>query len=50
MGSQRRRRRERTGLLRQYAEKDFSLTDATSFTVMERLELEQAFSFDSDFA
>jgi predicted nucleic acid-binding protein len=37
-------------LLRRYDDKDFSLTDATSFAVMERLGLRQAFSFDSDFA
>ncbi len=34
----------------QYDDKDFTLTDATSFAVMERLRLGAAFSFDRDFA
>lgn len=37
-------------ILAQYADKEFSLTDATSFSVMERLGLTHAFSFDRDFA
>ncbi len=32
-----------------YTDKDFSLTDAISFAVMQRLGIETAFSFDSDF-
>jgi predicted nucleic acid-binding protein len=32
-----------------YADKDFSLTDATSFVVMERLKLTAAFTFDRNF-
>jgi len=37
-------------LLRKYADKDFSLTDATSFLVMDRLSIVEAFTFDSAFA
>jgi predicted nucleic acid-binding protein len=37
-------------ILEQYEDKDFSLTDATSFAVMERLSIQHAFSFDRDFA
>ena len=37
-------------ILRRYDDKDFSLTDAISFAIMERLGISQAFSFDSDFA
>ncbi|MHB8576581.1 MAG: type II toxin-antitoxin system VapC family toxin [Dehalococcoidia bacterium] len=37
-------------ILRQYADKAWSLTDATSFAVMERLHITRAFTFDSDFA
>jgi predicted nucleic acid-binding protein len=37
-------------VLRQYDDKDFSLTDATSFAVIERLRLDAAFSFDRNFA
>jgi predicted nucleic acid-binding protein len=34
----------------QYDDKDFSLTDATSFAVMERLRIGTAFSYDHNFA
>jgi len=37
-------------IIRQYADKDFSLTDTLSFAVMERLHIPAAFTFDSDFA
>jgi len=33
-----------------YEDKDFSLTDALSFTVMERFHMNQAFTFDRSFA
>ncbi|HEY7066304.1 MAG TPA: PIN domain-containing protein [Chloroflexota bacterium] len=33
-------------IIRQYDDKDFSLTDATSFAVMERLRIATAFTFD----
>lgn len=36
-------------LLRRYSDKNFSLTDAVSFVVMERLGIRQAFSFDEHF-
>lgn len=36
-------------IIRRYEDKDFSLTDALSFAVMERLGIETAFSFDRDF-
>lgn len=36
-------------VIERYQEKDFSLTDATSFAVMERLEIGHAFSYDDDF-
>ena len=35
---------------RDFSDQDFSLVDRTSFAVMERLGLERAASFDSDFA
>jgi predicted nucleic acid-binding protein len=38
------------GIIRQYDDKDFSLTDATSFAVMERLGIRYAFAFDRNFA
>ena len=37
-------------ILRRYRDKDFSLTDAASFVVMERLGLSTAFAFDRHFA
>jgi len=36
-------------VIRQYADQSFSLTDATSFMVMERLGISTAFAFDRDF-
>jgi uncharacterized protein len=36
-------------IIRQYQDKNFSLTDATSFAVMERLGINQAFTFDRNF-
>jgi predicted nucleic acid-binding protein len=36
-------------MLTRYDDKDFSLTDATSFAVMERLGISVAFTFDHDF-
>lgn len=42
---------ERTlAILMQYDDKDFSYTDATSFAVMERLNIDTAFAFDRHFA
>lgn len=38
-----------TEIIRRYTDKDFSYTDATSFAVMERLGLRQAFAFDLHF-
>jgi predicted nucleic acid-binding protein len=37
-------------ILTRYTDKDWSLADATSFVVMERLGIRYAFTFDSDFA
>lgn len=37
-------------ILTRYDDKDFSLTDATSFAVMERLNLRYAFTFNRHFA
>src|SRR5947207_3446334 len=36
-------------LIEQYKDKDFSITDATSFVIMERLHITHAFTFDSNF-
>jgi len=36
-------------ILRRFRDKDFSLTDATSFAVMERLGIREAVSFDRHF-
>jgi len=37
-------------IIYQYTDKDFSLTDAASFAVMERLRVSSAFTFDRHFA
>ena len=37
-------------IIRQYQDKDFSLTDATSFAVMERLGITHAFTLDHNFS
>lgn len=42
--------RRARAIIRQYADKDFSLTDAISFAVMERLGIGHAFAFDRHFA
>jgi predicted nucleic acid-binding protein len=36
-------------IIAQYDDKDFTLTDATSFAVMERLGITYAFTFDHHF-
>jgi predicted nucleic acid-binding protein len=36
-------------LVAQYRDKDFTLTDATSFVIMERVGIRTAFTFDDDF-
>jgi predicted nucleic acid-binding protein len=36
-------------IILKYKDKDFSYTDATSFALMERLELSEAFAFDDHF-
>lgn len=38
------------GIITHYRDKDFSLTDATSFAVMERLRIDWAFTVDRNFA
>ncbi|HEY7295584.1 MAG TPA: VapC toxin family PIN domain ribonuclease [Dehalococcoidia bacterium] len=37
-------------IIRQFADKRFSFTDATSFAVMDRLRIAQAFTFDRNFS
>ena len=37
-------------IIARYTDKDFSLTDATSFAVMERLGISEAFTLDQNFA
>ncbi len=41
--------REAHEIIRRYADKSFSLTDALSFAVMQRLRIPAAFTFDDDF-
>ena len=41
--------RRARAILRSYSDKDFSLTDATSFAVMERLGIQNAFTLDHHF-
>jgi predicted nucleic acid-binding protein len=41
--------REARAIIHRYADKDFSLTDALSFAVMQRLRIPAAFTFDDDF-
>lgn len=41
--------RRARAIIAQYTDKDFSLTDTTSFAVMERLGLRRAFAFDRHF-
>ncbi len=42
--------RQARAIIAQYQDKDFSLTDAISFAVMERLGISYAFTFDHHFA
>jgi uncharacterized protein len=37
-------------IIETYTDKDFTLTDATSFAVMERLRINHAFTFDDNFS
>lgn len=37
-------------MLRQFDDKNFSLTDGTSFSIMERLKTNEAFAFDQNFS
>jgi predicted nucleic acid-binding protein len=37
-------------IIARYTDKDFSLTDATSFAIMERLGISHAFTYDRNFA
>lgn len=37
------------GLYKKYTDKEFSFTDATSFTIMKDLNIRKAFSFDEEF-
>lgn len=41
--------RRARAIIAQYDDKDFTLTDATSFAVMERLGIGHAFTFDRNF-
>jgi predicted nucleic acid-binding protein len=41
--------RKARDLIARYDDKAFSLTDATSFAVMERLGIDHAFTFDRNF-
>jgi len=42
--------RRARAIIEQYDDKDFTLTDATSFAVVERLRLSHAFTFDRNFS
>jgi predicted nucleic acid-binding protein len=42
--------RRARAIIEQYTDKDFTLTDATSFAVMERLAITHAFTFDRNFS
>src|SRR5439155_15071714 len=41
--------RQALAIIERYKDKDFTLTDATSFVVMERLGITNSFTFDDDF-